>query len=150
MFSLAAKDIRRRIEENDLEDLNVIELPPLQRFANDLIKELKGFAMKIIHTQMTEDTDGIFSHRAFYRYDTLRYDYLPAVLAILKTENLTFGEYLDSLVRANFSGFDITMEMEPSCYRFVFQWSSKTPPALQPVGQHSQASHQPPPGMNQS
>lgn len=127
MFELKASDIRRLIEREDFTDFNITEPPVLQRFADDLEKELKSFAMKIIHTQMSEDTDGIYSHRCLYRYDTLRYNYLPAVLDILKNEGLTFGEYLGALVRGNFYGFDIEMKMEPTCYRFVFQWSSKTP-----------------------
>lgn len=142
MFELKASDIRRRIELGDFEDINLNEPPVLQRFADDLEKELKCFAMKIIHTQMSEDIDGIYSHRCLYRYDTLRYEYLPAVLEVLKNEGLTLGEYLGALVRANFSGFEIHMEMEPTCYRFVFQWSSKTPPAVQKQSQ--------PPEMSQS
>jgi hypothetical protein len=144
MFSLSAKDIRRRIVEEDFDEFNVVEVPPLQQFTKDLEKEMKGLAMKIIHTQMSENVDGIFSHRCFYKYDTLRYGYLSDVLALLKNEDLSFGDYLGALVRANFSGFDIKMEMEPTCYRFEFYWSSKSeptpPPSHPPASETSQSS----------
>ena len=150
MFSLAAKDIRRRIEEDDLDEFNVVEMPPLQQFTKDLEKEMKGLAMKIVHTQMSENVDGIFSHRCFYKYDTLRYQYLSDVLSILKNEGLAFGEYLDALVRANFSGFEIKMEMEPTAYHFEFYWSSKTEPLPKPTQPSSQGSAPPASETSQS